>query len=75
MIDDVPVTDPFTCSETGAAGSMSILIEGAIVSETAISNLTIVISNILNPSPALTTGGFQIEIGNDISNDAITITL
>ena len=75
MIDDVPVTDPFTCSETGAVGSMSILIEGAIVSETAISNLTIVISNILNPSPALTTGGFQIEIGNDISNDAITITL
>lgn len=42
-------------------------ISGAILSDSAISSVNLELSNVLNPSPALTTGTFVVQIGNDLS--------
>jgi len=58
--------------------SNNITITNAIVSSTAVANVTIVVTNVLNPYPAITTSPFIIAIGSDTSasstSSAITLT-
>lgn len=73
MIDFVP--------STGTAVTIvgnNFTITGAVPSALGIANVVVTVSNVMNPSPALTTDPFLIAIGNDISSTstaaAITLT-
>ena len=53
-------------------------ISGAITTDSAIANLEVELSNVLNPSPALRTGTFVVQVGQDFSANetgSATITL
>ena len=40
---------------------------GAVTADTAIANITVTVSNVLNPYPAVSTSPFIIQIGADVS--------
>lgn len=52
---------------TSSRSSNNIIISGAIPSDQAIASASIIISNVTNPYPALTTDPFIIKIGSDVS--------
>lgn len=67
-----------TFSFASVPSNRTIIVSGAINAAQYISDVTLVISNVLNPSPALTTSAFLATIGSDSSaNDpfaAVTLT-
>lgn len=69
---------PNTFSFVSNPGNRTITVSGAIDTAQYISDVTLVISNVLNPSPALTTSAFLASVGFDNSaNDpfaAVTLT-
>lgn len=72
LIDDAPVTG-FSFTVTTNA----ITITNAILTNSAIANVTITVDEVLNPYPAITTNPFIINIGADISasSDSSAVTL
>jgi hypothetical protein len=60
--------------------AQTVVISNAILTDTFISNIFLQLSNILNPSPAITTQTFKAWIGSDFtspggsSNSIITLT-
>ena len=50
------------------ANSTTLTITGSIQNNSYINSVIITILNVLNPSPALTTGTFVVKIGNDYSS-------
>ena len=55
----------YTCSILG----QNLSVAGILAADSYIANITIIVSNILNPSPAVTTDNFIIQIGNDVSQN------
>jgi hypothetical protein len=47
----------------------NLSISGIMATDSYIANISIVVSNVLNPSPAVTTDNFVIQIGNDVSQN------
>jgi hypothetical protein len=75
LMNDVIVTNNISLS---LSGKQTLVISNVIQTNLAISNLTIILDNVLNPSPAITTGSFVIQIGNDLSSNltgVATVTL
>lgn len=59
----------YTCSISG----QNLTITGIVTVDSYIANISIIVSNVLNPSPAVTTDNFVIRIGNDVSqNESIS---
>lgn len=50
--------------------SRTLVIKGGIPSSLAVNMILITISNVLNPTPALTTSPFTVRVGNDFSSPA-----
>lgn len=58
----------YSCSASG----QNITITGIFSQATAIDTLSVVISNVLNPTPALTTTDFLCYLGNDYTTESAT---
>ena len=64
MFSFSPVTS-FTC--TVSVADRQIIFEGAVTSDSYLSDVALSISNVVNPSPAIVTSPFLVYIGSDIS--------
>lgn len=65
---------PFPILQAGSPASLVIKVTGVISTDTAISDIILNINGIQNPSPALTTGFFIIQMGVDYSASSTTVT-
>jgi hypothetical protein len=77
-VSSVLINDAPAASFSFSVLSNNLTINNAVPTTTAVANVTITADNVLNPSPALTTSPFLIQIGADYSDisssSSITLT-
>jgi hypothetical protein len=69
------INDNAVTTFTTSIAANNFTISNAVPSSLAIANVTIVIANVNNPYPAITTDPFVIGIGQDVSSSSTTVTL